>query len=94
MDRFHVLESSLMNPSSRDLRRAAEKAFKDSLDQLQETLEVPPIECAESDIFDDDHFGDRECLEAHPVNLTDWEEAVADIEQFIRAQYPESEGND
>lgn len=66
-----------------ELRRAAAKAFIESLDKLQETL------CS----------SEQEALKSQPIvaaqelpelQLEEFEQAVADIEQFMQSKHEES----
>jgi hypothetical protein len=66
-----------------ELRRAAAKAFIESLDKLQETL------CP----------SEKEALKSQPIvaaqelpelQLEEFEQAVADIEQFMQSKHEES----
>lgn len=59
-----------MNQHQRELRRAAAQAFMRSLDKLQETLGAPI----------------NESPEKPDPNADAFEQAVADIEQFIQTQ--------
>lgn len=81
-----------MNQSPRDLRRAAQQAFQNSLDQLQETLEVPVSQTVESDMPEPPQRRDRQPPKSSSINLADLEAAVADIEEFIRAQQEDGDG--
>ena len=78
-----------MNQRQQNLRYAAARAFMESLDQLQETLQpvdsqpLPPAppanenhKCADAPL--DDQF-----------DLNSFEQAVADIEQFIQKRQAE-----
>jgi hypothetical protein len=78
-----------MGQPQQDIRRAAAEAFKQSLDQLQQTLEstqepskppqTPRPEPTPKPVTD----------RSVPFDLSAWEEAIADIEQFIQQQQTE-----
>lgn len=63
----------------RELRRAAAKAFMESLDKLQETLSAPEAETVKS-----------QPVTAAPAmpddQLEEFEQAVADIERFMQSK--------
>ncbi len=80
-----------MGQPQHEIRRAAAEAFKQSLDQLQQTLESPQ-ELSQS------HFSRPEPAAQTPsdrptkFDLGVWEEAIADIEQFIQQRQAEQQG--
>ncbi len=77
-----------MNQRQQNLRHAAAQAFIESLDQLQETLQTPehsPVQPQK-----DGHLPAK----AHPeaeFDLESFEQAVADIEEFIEKQHQSPE---
>lgn len=73
-----------MEQDLRDDRRAAAMSFLEALDQLQETL-------AKTD--DDNNKSTRaksDKKERGKFDLSELEDAAADIEQFFQSLYPES----
>lgn len=77
-----------MGQPQSEARRAAAEAFKQSLEQLQQALEStqepskpPPVPLREQA---PKPRGDRA-----KFDLSVWEEAIADIEQFIQQQQTE-----
>ena len=72
-----------MNQRQQNLRYAATKAFMESLDQLQETLQPVdqpvPLEAPEKD---SDRNADASINDQ--FDLSSLEQAVADIEQFMQ----------
>ena len=81
-----------MDQQQQELRRAAARAFLDSLDQLQETLKpvngqaAPAIVQPEAKKQKLPNSGSRT-----PIDLSSFEQAAADIEQFMmnREQEPD-----
>lgn len=72
-----------MNQRQQNLRYAAARAFMESLDQLQETLqpsEAQPTPTAPEQV--DHRRGDA--ASSDPFDLSSFEQAVADIEAFIQ----------
>ncbi len=76
-----------MDQQQRELRRAAAKAFMDSLDKLQATLsdseeaaEVEAVVEADPSLS----------TELNPEMMDRWEQAVADIERFMQEKNEES----
>jgi hypothetical protein len=63
----------------RELRRAAAKAFIESLDKLQETLCAPEEETVETQPL-------VVAQEPPDDKLKEWEQAVADIERFMQSK--------
>ena len=61
-----------MDHQQRELRRAAAKAFAESLNKLEQTLCAPESEPAP--------------VPEAPISLLDLEQAVADIERFMQAK--------
>ncbi|MBW4539337.1 MAG: hypothetical protein KME43_09335 [Myxacorys chilensis ATA2-1-KO14] len=59
-----------------ELRRAAAKAFMESLDKLQETLSESEAKTK----------AQPTAAPAMPVQLEEFEQAVADIEQFMQSK--------
>jgi hypothetical protein len=70
-----------MNQHQQGLRLAAARAFIESLDQLQETLQDSPTPPAP-------HLDQPLSAENSPVefNLATFEQAIADIEAFMERQ--------
>ncbi len=76
----------MMNQRQRELRRAAARAFMESLDQLHDTLQSPETQPAHPD------SPQPKGLKATPppqFDLSTFEQAVADIEAFIEKQKEE-----
>lgn len=71
-------------------RRAAAEAFFDSLDQLQEALEVPDFPCANFEPPSEIEEAEK-ARSGKTFSLAELEQAVADIEEFFQAQQLESE---
>lgn len=80
-----------MNQEQQSHRRAAAKAFFDSLDQFQETLEISD---SQSNITQTPPANDISRQPERRVkssfNLADLEEAVADIDQYFQSLQGES----
>ncbi|WP_421654945.1 hypothetical protein [Leptothermofonsia sp. ETS-13] len=75
----------MMNQRQRELRRAAARAFMESLDQLHNTLQSPETQPAQPEPDTAQPKG----LKATPLlqfDLNTFEQAVADIEAFIENQ--------
>ena len=93
-----------MNQHQQELRQAAAEAFIESLNQLQETLQVPAVVSTSSAaIYSSNHPADPNLVnhpasspaERHPktsgsFDLSSFEQAAADIEQFIQAKEQET----
>lgn len=84
-----------MNNSQRELRRAAAKAFMESLGQLEKSLKTTEETTKSSSIptLDHDlHAGGTwlEAADSEPDLRQVWDDAAADIDQFIQAQNLES----
>ncbi len=72
-----------MNQRQQNLRHAAAKAFVESLDQLQETLQPSEAQPVLPTAPENDKLN---CVDA-PSDQSDWssfEQAVADIETFMQ----------
>jgi histidinol dehydrogenase len=67
-----------MDQQQRDLRRAAAKAFMESLNKLQETLSEAELAPPEQETIIPDAIS--------PDMLEQLEQAVADIERFMQEQ--------
>jgi hypothetical protein len=77
-----------MNQSDQDHRRAADKAFSESLEQLQDLLELPENQTARSKPPSDSGNQQKEFTEADEL-----EQAVADIEEYMQKK-TKSSGNE
>ena len=77
-----------MNHDGQQLRSAAEREFLKSLDQLHETLSTDEVpETLSKTTANSSRTGDLP--QAAPlIDDTEMEEAVADIEEFIKSHYP------
>ncbi|NEQ23231.1 MAG: hypothetical protein F6K28_29570 [Microcoleus sp. SIO2G3] len=76
-----------MHEHPQNLRISAARAFMDSLDQLENILAQESQSTELEFQLDDSHSSTSE------TDLTVWEEAAADIEQFFgETQLPEDEG--
>ncbi|MBD2461841.1 hypothetical protein H6G89_12360 [Oscillatoria sp. FACHB-1407] len=75
-----------MNQSQQELRRAAAKAFMESLDQLGMSLSSPEEEVSEAKPAPASHAKTAPQKPPASASLTveELEDAVADIEQFIQ----------
>ncbi len=72
-----------MGQYQKEVRRAAAKAFIHSLDQLEQTL--VSSDSAMSEVAAQNANGDPKVNPAAPTTPErDWEEAVADIEQYMQ----------
>lgn len=82
-----------MNHNQQELRDAANKAFMDSLEQLEATLgysqDTPPRPAAAVPSKPQPQSSSA----AVPINLADLEEAAADIEQYMNYRYGHSESD-
>jgi hypothetical protein len=82
------LGASTMNQRQQDPRYVANRAFAESLNQLQKTLQaadtqaVPPIEPDKSS---------PNSANAAPFDLSSFEQAVADIEAFMETRQQQEE---
>ncbi len=78
-----------MEQHQNELRRAAARAFAESLDQLQKTLQAdgkPPTTAqTQPEKAAPVSNSNSNSTPTRPA-LADWEAAVADIEQFIEAR--------
>lgn len=70
-------------------RRAADEAFFDSLNQLEETLELADAPVPEPRPISKSGNSSEKASQT-AFSLADLEQAVQDIEQFFQSQYPES----
>ncbi|MBW4692497.1 MAG: hypothetical protein KME27_12110 [Lyngbya sp. HA4199-MV5] len=80
-----------MNQRQQNLRYAAARAFIESLDQLQETLqpsEAQPV----APTAPEKGSHRAETSPADPFDLNSFEQAVADIEEFIQKRQQGGEG--
>jgi hypothetical protein len=78
-----------MHEHPQNLRSSADRAFMESLDQLQNIL------AQESQTTEPEFQLDDRHLLSSETELTVWEEAAADIEQFFgETQLPEEGGLD
>ncbi len=73
----------MMDQSQRELRQAAAEAFMESLDQLQETLQSSPEPPA---IVAPVNPEQPRKTSSSQFDLDTFEQAVADIEEFIEQQ--------
>ncbi|MGC9502336.1 hypothetical protein [Baaleninema sp.] len=72
-----VAYNEIMEHHNHD-RSAAERAFRESLERLRETLENPPPKQAASEV------------PPSPANEAElWEDAIDDIERFLNARHPQ-----
>lgn len=77
-----------MNQRQQNLRYAAARAFMESLDQLQETLQ--PSEAQSVNALDPEQENKRSDTPSpagSSFDLQSFEQAVADIEEFIQKQH-------
>ena len=79
-----------MSQRQQNLRYAATRAFMESLDQLQETLQpadrpIPPT------APENDNHSPADASLADPFDLSSLEQAVADIEQFMQKRRQDGE---
>lgn len=84
-----------MNQRQQNLRYAAARAFIESLDQLQETLQPSEAQPVTSTAPEQPTYTPVETPPSDPFDLSSFEQAVADIEAFIqtRQQGGEDVGN-
>jgi hypothetical protein len=77
-----------MEQHQNELRRAAARAFAESLDQLQKTLQAEgrPLTTAPTQPEAAPPVSNSNHSTPTRPALADWEAAVADIEQFIEAR--------
>lgn len=75
-----------MDEHPQDLRNSAARAFMQSLGQLQNILAQESQTPEPEFQLDDSHSSTSE------IDLTVWEEAAADIEQFFGETQPSEEG--
>ena len=80
-----------MNQRQQNVRYAAARAFIESLDQLQETLQPVDIQPALPAVPENDNQNRADASLADPFDLNSFEQAVADIEQFIQKRQQEGE---
>lgn len=81
-----------MNQRQQNLRYAAARAFIESLDQLQETLQPvdPPVP---PPVPETDNHRHADTSLADQFDLNSFEQAVADIEEFIQKRQQDGEGS-
>lgn len=72
-----------------EMRRAAAEAFKQSLDQLQQTLESAQEPSQPPQFSRPEHSPQPMIDRPAKFDLSVWEEAIADIEQFIQQRQAE-----
>lgn len=77
-----------MNQSDQDHRRAADQAFSESLEQLQDLLELSENQTARSKSQADSRNQEKEFTEADEL-----EQAAADIEEYMQKK-TKSSGNE
>ncbi|MDM9381417.1 hypothetical protein QUB80_11965 [Chlorogloeopsis sp. ULAP01] len=74
-----------MEPSQHEQRQAAAKDFQQSLGELQHILQEKSAEEEEIPKLPDDSINDDQFAEnASVIDLAAWEDAVADIEQYLQ----------
>jgi hypothetical protein len=74
-----------MEQNQHKQRRAADQEFQQSLDQLQEILQDDSTQTEETPQSHSDYEGDRQIAESSSIiDLDVWEDAVADIEQYLQ----------
>lgn len=83
--------ASIMGQPPHEIRRAAAEAFKQSLDQLQQTLESTQ-EPSKAHSPRREPAPQPTCDRPTNFDLAVWEEAIADIEQFIQQRQAEQQG--
>lgn len=82
-----------MDEHQHELRLAAEKAFRDSLEKLQETLISVDEQKAKSHTQAELGSPSKDKKpERAAFDLSDLEEAAADIEEFMQSRRPQSSG--
>ena len=80
-----------MSQRQQNLRYAATRAFMESLDQLQETLQ-PADQSAPSTASENGSDRNADAPLADPFDLSSLEQAVADIEQFMQKRQQDGDG--
>ncbi|MEM9924940.1 MAG: hypothetical protein AAF915_14495 [Cyanobacteria bacterium P01_D01_bin.50] len=79
-----------MEQNEQEQRSSAAKDFQDSLDQLQHLLEEDPIEEQLVQEAKMDKATQKQVVEdSLKFDLADWEDAVADIEQYLESKNQE-----
>ncbi|MBW4469635.1 MAG: hypothetical protein KME45_04445 [Stenomitos rutilans HA7619-LM2] len=73
-----------MNQRQQNLRYAAARAFIESLDQLQETLQPSEAQPLAPIAPEKDNYKSAKISPSDPFDLSSFEQAVADIEEFIQ----------
>lgn len=73
----------MMDQHQRELRHAAARAFMESLDQLQDTLQTPHNQSAQPTT----RQRESKASPSLQFDLNTFEQAVADIEEFIESRY-------
>lgn len=81
-----------MNQRQQNLRYAAARAFIESLDQLQETLQPSEAQPVVPTAAGKDPHRRADTSPADPFDLSSFEQAVADIEAFIQTRQQKEEG--
>lgn len=77
--------------NQRDLRREATRSFFDSLDQLQKTLSDAEVQQQKSEsAVEREAPAKTDKKPAKKIDLTELEQAAADIEEFFQSKYPKS----
>ena len=77
--------------NQRDLRREATRSFFDSLDQLQKTLSDAEAQQQKSEpTVERETPAKADKKPVKKIDLTELEQAAADIEQFFQSKYPKS----
>ncbi len=78
-----------MKPNEQEQRSSAAKEFQESLDQLQNLLEENHTEeqlAQESEISENKNPKNQVAEDSVGFYLTDWEEAVADIDKYFEGK--------
>ncbi|QZZ21836.1 hypothetical protein J5X98_05205 [Leptothermofonsia sichuanensis E412] len=73
----------MMDQRQQELRHAAARAFMESLDQLQDTLQTPHNQAAQLT----PHQREAKPSASVQFDLNTFEQAVADIEEFIERRH-------
>ena len=76
-----------MEQNEQGERNGAAKEFQESLDQLENLLEENKTEEQQAPESEDDRTSKQEAIEkSSGFDLADWEDAVADIEQYFESK--------
>lgn len=79
-----------MEQNEQEQRSSAAKEFQESLDQLQHLLEENPTEEQQTPESQVEKKAKKEADERSPrFDLAEWEDAVADIEQYFESKNKE-----